>query len=67
MTETLTERLGEFRGNDLADLCDAAEAAIVAGGGFGWLQPPGATSWRPIGAEHCWCRDGRCLSGAWTV
>lgn len=40
MTETLTERLGEFRGNDLADLCDAAESAIVAGGGFGWLQPP---------------------------
>jgi len=40
MTDTKVERLGEFRGNDLADLCDAAEVAIVAGGGFGWLQPP---------------------------
>jgi len=40
MTDTLVERLSEFRGNDLADLCDAAEAAIVAGGGFGWLKPP---------------------------
>jgi len=40
MTDTVIERLGEFRGNDLADLCDAAEVAIVAGGGFGWLQPP---------------------------
>ena len=25
---------------DLADLCDAAEAAIEAGGGFGWIRPP---------------------------
>ena len=40
MTDTQIERLAEFRGNDLADLCDAAEAAIVAGGGFGWLAPP---------------------------
>ncbi len=40
MTDTAVERLSEFRGNDLADLCDAAEAAIIAGGGFGWLQPP---------------------------
>ena len=40
MTDTSIERLAEFRGNDLADLCDAAEAAIVAGGGFGWLAPP---------------------------
>ena len=28
MTDTQIERLAEFRGNDLADLCDAAEAAI---------------------------------------
>lgn len=40
MAEIAVERLSEFRGNDLADLCDAAEVAIVAGGGFGWLQPP---------------------------
>ena len=25
---------------DLHDLCDAADAAIEAGGGFGWLKPP---------------------------
>lgn len=25
---------------DLSDLCDAADAAIEAGGGFGWLKPP---------------------------
>lgn len=40
MAETAIERLSEFRGNDLADLSDAAEAAIVGGGGFGWLAPP---------------------------
>jgi ribosomal protein S18 acetylase RimI-like enzyme len=34
------ELLTEFGGNDLADLCDATEAAIEAGGGFGWLNPP---------------------------
>ena len=25
---------------DLHELCDAAEAAIMSGGGFGWLSPP---------------------------
>lgn len=40
MADILVERLADFRGNDLADLCDAAESAILAGGGFGWLKPP---------------------------
>ena len=40
MADTNVERLSEFRGNDLADLCDAAEEAITGGGGFGWLKPP---------------------------
>ncbi len=40
MPDTAIERLKEFQNNDLADLCDAAEAAIGAGGGFGWLSPP---------------------------
>src|SRR5688572_7615034 len=31
--------LGLSRG-DLADLCQAADDAIKAGGGFGWLTPP---------------------------
>jgi ribosomal protein S18 acetylase RimI-like enzyme len=34
------ERLIDFKGADLHDLCDAAEASIVDGGGFGWLVPP---------------------------
>jgi ribosomal protein S18 acetylase RimI-like enzyme len=25
---------------DLADLCEAAETAVINGGGFGWLKPP---------------------------
>lgn len=37
---TSVERLTEFAGPDLHDLCDAAEAAIKDGGGFGWLAPP---------------------------
>lgn len=38
--DTRVERLEEFTGPDLHDLCDAADAAIVDGGGFGWLTPP---------------------------
>ena len=34
------ERLTRFEHNDLADLSDAADAAILAGGGFGWVKPP---------------------------
>lgn len=34
------ERLVELNTGDLNDLCDAAEAAIRDGGGFGWLTPP---------------------------
>jgi RimJ/RimL family protein N-acetyltransferase len=37
---TAVERLSKFKGPDLHDLCDAAEAAILDGGGFGWLAPP---------------------------
>ena len=40
MSATTVERLREFRGNDLQDLCEAAEEGIKAGGGFGWLKPP---------------------------
>lgn len=36
----VVERLTEFAGADLHDLCDATEAAIRDGGGFGWLTPP---------------------------
>ncbi|MCH2393551.1 MULTISPECIES: GNAT family N-acetyltransferase [Oceanibaculum] len=34
------ERLEEFSGSDLEDLCDATEGAILDGGGFGWVTPP---------------------------
>lgn len=37
------EILTRLKGNDLDDLCDATEAAIEAGGGFGWLAPPERT------------------------
>jgi ribosomal protein S18 acetylase RimI-like enzyme len=37
---TLVEHLTRFRGSDLEDLCDAADEAIRAGGGFGWVAPP---------------------------
>lgn len=37
---TSVERLETLSPADLHDLCDAAEAAIVDGGGFGWLSPP---------------------------
>ena len=45
MTETpavsaTVEQLRAFEGTDLQDLCDAADAAIKAGGGFGWLRAP---------------------------
>jgi RimJ/RimL family protein N-acetyltransferase len=34
------ERLTRYSGTDLSDLCEATEAAIVEGGGFGWLKQP---------------------------
>ena len=34
------EHVTELRGADRHDLCDATEAAILDGGGFGWLRPP---------------------------
>lgn len=40
MATVSVERCEELNDKDLADLCDATETAIVAGGGFGWLKPP---------------------------
>jgi ribosomal protein S18 acetylase RimI-like enzyme len=34
------EHLTEMTGADLNDLCDATDAAINAGGGFGWVRLP---------------------------
>lgn len=38
--KTEIEALTEISDDDLEDLCDAAESAILDGGGFGWLRPP---------------------------
>ncbi|MBV8577654.1 MAG: GNAT family N-acetyltransferase [Acetobacteraceae bacterium] len=35
------ERAPELSEDDLHALCEAAHAAIIEGGGFGWVQPPG--------------------------
>ena len=34
------EELHAFSAADLSDLCDATDAAIKAGGGFGWVELP---------------------------
>lgn len=34
------DRAYDLSDSDIADLCDAAESAILDGGGFGWLKPP---------------------------
>jgi RimJ/RimL family protein N-acetyltransferase len=34
------ERLTQYSGTDLDDLCEATESAIVEGGGFGWIKVP---------------------------
>jgi len=40
-TPSADEISERFKSGDLHDLCDATEAAIREGGGFGWLQVPG--------------------------
>jgi ribosomal protein S18 acetylase RimI-like enzyme len=40
MATISVERPERLEGNDLADLCEATETAILAGGGFGWVAPP---------------------------
>ncbi len=42
--QVLIERIAEFAGDDLHDLCESADAAIIDGGGFGWVNPPGRRS-----------------------
>jgi ribosomal protein S18 acetylase RimI-like enzyme len=39
--QLLVERVREFTDDDLHTLCEATSAAIIDGGGFGWLSPPG--------------------------
>jgi ribosomal protein S18 acetylase RimI-like enzyme len=35
------DRVTEFTEDDLGALCEATDAAIIDGGGFGWVTPPG--------------------------
>jgi len=39
--ELFVERIAEFTDDDLHALCEATHAAIIDGGGFGWVNPPG--------------------------
>lgn len=39
--ELLVEQMTEFTDEDLHALCEATSAAIIDGGGFGWVNPPG--------------------------
>ena len=38
------ERAETLHDDDLQALCEAADAAIIDGGGFGWVEPPGRTA-----------------------
>jgi len=35
------ERVSELEDDDLQQLCEAADTAIIEGGGFGWVKSPG--------------------------
>jgi ribosomal protein S18 acetylase RimI-like enzyme len=37
----VVERVAELHDDDLQALCEATHAAILDGGGFGWVNPPG--------------------------
>jgi RimJ/RimL family protein N-acetyltransferase len=37
----LVERVEELSDHDMAELCEATDAAIIEGGGFGWVEPQG--------------------------
>jgi RimJ/RimL family protein N-acetyltransferase len=39
--QRMIERTAEFTEDDLHALCEATSAAIIDGGGFGWVNPPG--------------------------
>src|SRR5689334_21882642 len=40
-TVRMVERIAEFTDDDLHAVCEATDAAIIDGGGFGWVNPPG--------------------------
>jgi len=40
-SQLLVERAAELHNDDMQALCEAADAAIIEGGGFGWVKSPG--------------------------
>jgi ribosomal protein S18 acetylase RimI-like enzyme len=42
--EQSVDRASSLSDEELGDLCEAANAAIIEGGGFGWVNPPGRTA-----------------------
>lgn len=40
MSRISVERVEALSDQEIAELCDASETAILDGGGFGWLKPP---------------------------
>jgi len=40
-SQLLVERAAELQDDDMQALCEAADAAIIEGGGFGWVKSPG--------------------------
>ncbi len=40
-SQRAVERVERFTDDDLHALCEATHAAIIDGGGFGWVNPPG--------------------------
>lgn len=42
--EMLVERVETLSDHDMAELCEATDAAIIEGGGFGWVEPQGRTA-----------------------
>jgi ribosomal protein S18 acetylase RimI-like enzyme len=40
MPDIKVEKVDTLSDSDVAELCDAAEMAILDGGGFGWVKPP---------------------------
>lgn len=59
------ERVQQMHEDDLHALCDATNAAILDGGGFGWLAPPRVRRWNGISAVSCWCPNARCSWPGW--
>ena len=40
----LVELVQELSDHEMAELCEATDAAIIEGGGFGWVEPQGRTA-----------------------